>query len=132
MLTQKEFGKIIGVKQATVYKYEKGMASPGDEVLKKIADHGGVTEEYLLSGEEALVSRVTETSPPAYSTIRTDLDTVLLTAVLTIIEEILEAEPLNLIAAQKTRLILRVYDDCRTKHIEPTHHQVKKLLYLVD
>jgi len=51
-LTQAEFAAISGVTQGTVNKYEKGTIFPGEDVLNKIAAHGGVTIEWLLHGEE--------------------------------------------------------------------------------
>ena len=50
-LTQAKFAGLIGVNQGTVHKYEKGISAPSDETLKKIADHGGVSVEWLLSGD---------------------------------------------------------------------------------
>lgn len=51
-LNQEEFGKIIGVKAPAISKYEKGRV-PDLETLKKIADYGGVTLEWLLEGDKA-------------------------------------------------------------------------------
>jgi transcriptional regulator with XRE-family HTH domain len=50
-LTQTEFGKIIGVTQGTVWKYETGRI-PDKETLQKIADYGEVTIEWLLRVDE--------------------------------------------------------------------------------
>ena len=60
------------------------------------------------------------------------LETALLTEVITAVEEVIKAERLKFPPTQKSRLIVRVYDDCRAQHLHPTHHQVRRLLLLVD
>ena len=49
-LTQIEFAKIFGVRDSTVSRWEYGRLSD-EETLKKIADFGGVTVEWLLRGD---------------------------------------------------------------------------------
>jgi transcriptional regulator with XRE-family HTH domain len=39
-----------------ISKYESGKAMPSAETLKKLADHGGVTVEWLLHGEAPKVA----------------------------------------------------------------------------
>jgi transcriptional regulator with XRE-family HTH domain len=46
-----EFAKILGIPQPNLSKYESGRQPPAD-VLQKIADYGGVTVKWLLTGEE--------------------------------------------------------------------------------
>ena len=53
-LTQEEFGKLFGVLGPAVSKWEDGRLSD-DETLKKIADYGGVTVEWLLYGDKVNV-----------------------------------------------------------------------------
>jgi transcriptional regulator with XRE-family HTH domain len=54
-LSQAKFADLIGVNQGTVHKYEKGISSPSEETLKKIAYYGGVTVEWLLYGDKVNV-----------------------------------------------------------------------------
>jgi transcriptional regulator with XRE-family HTH domain len=49
-MTQAAFASVLGKTQGTVQKYEKGEILPEDETLKKIADYGGITVEWLLTG----------------------------------------------------------------------------------
>jgi transcriptional regulator with XRE-family HTH domain len=53
-LSQEEFGKIFGVRKMTISRYEAGRI-PDVETLKKIADYGGVTVEWLLYGDKVNV-----------------------------------------------------------------------------
>lgn len=51
-LTQVELGDRIGVKGATVTRYEKGVIIPNFDILKKIADVLGINITELLSDEQ--------------------------------------------------------------------------------
>ena len=46
-----KFADILGIPRPNFYKYEDGRKPPAD-VLQKIADYGGVTVKWLLTGEE--------------------------------------------------------------------------------
>ena len=52
-LTQAAMGKKLGLKQATVTRYEKGRVPKG-EYLLKIADMGKTTVDWLLTGKKSL------------------------------------------------------------------------------
>lgn len=52
-LTQTEFAKVLGVyKQNYISRYERGRV-PSPDLLIKIADHGRVTLDWLLTGKGA-------------------------------------------------------------------------------
>lgn len=51
-MTQNEIAEILGVKPATVSKYESGTLEPNIESLKKLADLFGITIDELLKDEE--------------------------------------------------------------------------------
>ena len=63
-LSQKEFGEQLGVQAAAISKYEKGRV-PDSFLLKKIADLGGVTVEWLLHGEKGKAHLQEAASPLA-------------------------------------------------------------------
>ncbi len=46
-----KFADILGIPRPNFYKYEDGRKPPAD-VLQKIADYGGVTVKWLLTGKE--------------------------------------------------------------------------------
>jgi transcriptional regulator with XRE-family HTH domain len=50
-LSQQELGKIIGLHYTNLGKYERGLASPSSERLRRIADALGVTADYLIEGK---------------------------------------------------------------------------------
>lgn len=66
-LTQTEFAKILGIKkQNYVSRYEKGRI-PTHDILLKIAEHGRVTVDWLLTGKQegrGLGFETRETPPP--------------------------------------------------------------------
>ena len=47
-LTQSDIAKLLGVTQANVYKYEKGISEPPLETVKWYADYFDVSLDYLL------------------------------------------------------------------------------------
>ncbi len=52
-LTQKELGVKVGLSKAVVSKYENGMGYPNFDTLIQIANHFGVTTDYLLGVEKS-------------------------------------------------------------------------------
>jgi transcriptional regulator with XRE-family HTH domain len=50
-LSQKELGKIVGLHYTNLGKYERGLATPSSERLRRIADALGVTADYLIEGK---------------------------------------------------------------------------------
>ena len=62
-LTQKDFGAKVGLSKAVVSKYENGIGYPSFDVLVRIAQHFGVTTDYLLGvarGKTVDVSALTD------------------------------------------------------------------------
>lgn len=62
-LTQKVFGSKVGLSKAVVSKYENGMGYPSFDTLVRIAQHYGVTIDYLLGvtrGKTVDVSDLTD------------------------------------------------------------------------
>lgn len=49
-VTMKDVGAAIGVSEATVSLYERGLRSPSYEVLLKLGEYFGVSVDYLLNG----------------------------------------------------------------------------------
>lgn len=47
-LNQQEFAKILNVSNSTISQYESGARVPSDDVKRQIADHFGVTMDYLM------------------------------------------------------------------------------------
>lgn len=51
-LTQEQLGKLVGVSEATISKYEVGTREPDNDMLLRLAEVLGVSVMYLLTGEE--------------------------------------------------------------------------------
>lgn len=56
-LTQAQFGKLVGIGQTQLSKYEKGQSAPTLEFLLKLKAQSGKSLDWIVSGEE--VSRPT-------------------------------------------------------------------------
>jgi len=51
-LTQDEFGRILGITQAQLSKYELGLSAPTPDILLKLKAYSGKTIDWILAGEE--------------------------------------------------------------------------------
>jgi DNA-binding transcriptional regulator YiaG len=51
-LTQAEFGRILGVGQTQLSKYEMGQSVPTLEVLLKLRAHSGRSIDWIVTGED--------------------------------------------------------------------------------
>lgn len=50
-LTQAEFGRILGLPQTQVSKYELGLSAPTVEFLLKLKAYSGKSVDWILTGE---------------------------------------------------------------------------------
>ena len=57
-MTQVEVAKVLGVKPATISKYEAGILEPNIESLKKLAELFGISVDELLKEDEFDVSKI--------------------------------------------------------------------------
>ena len=51
-LTQAQFGKILGIGQTQLSKYEKGQNAPTVELLAKLSAHSGRTIDWIVKGTD--------------------------------------------------------------------------------
>jgi len=51
-MNQAQLGRLLGVTQTTVSKYEKGETLPTLDVLLKLSEIGGVSVDWILKGGE--------------------------------------------------------------------------------
>ena len=49
--TQEELGRMLNVQKAAVSKYEKGVATPSNDVLRKMSSIFNVSTDYLLDNK---------------------------------------------------------------------------------
>jgi transcriptional regulator with XRE-family HTH domain len=51
-LTQDEFGRILGITQAQLSKYELGLSAPTPDILLRLKTYSGKSIDWILTGEE--------------------------------------------------------------------------------
>lgn len=51
-LTQHEFARMLGVGQAAVSKFEKGLSFPSVETLLRLTEYSGKTIDWIVTGED--------------------------------------------------------------------------------
>ena len=51
-LNQKQFGKMLGIGQTQLSKYELGQSAPTVEILLKFKAYSGKSIDWILTGEE--------------------------------------------------------------------------------
>jgi transcriptional regulator with XRE-family HTH domain len=51
-LTQSDFGKMLGITQAQLSKYELGQSAPTPDILLKLKTYSGKSIDWILTGEE--------------------------------------------------------------------------------
>ena len=52
--TQREFGKMLGVGQTQLSKYEKGLSAPTLELLLKLKSYSGRSLDWIVTGGEGV------------------------------------------------------------------------------
>jgi len=130
-LSQYEFGKLIGVTQGTVNKYESGATLPSEGVLQKIADHGGVTTDWLLKGEGGgdqtkYSLRVGERAPETYDARPRFLDKDALAHVIFLMRDWLRRKKEKLSVPAEAELIALLYEYWLTNHSYPDDQVISK------
>ena len=148
-LKQGEFAKIVGVAQGTINKYESGAILPGEDNLRKIADYGGVTVEWLLHGDpkaaipeslpEQLPEKLPLESPPPgrglglhdpYLFGRVDIDAM--TQIIEQVEELLRRRKRPLKPVRFALLLSLLYDHFQTTGRIPDQAALQETLRRVD
>jgi transcriptional regulator with XRE-family HTH domain len=51
-LSQEDFGHVLGVGQAAVSKFEKGLSFPSVEILIKLKEFSGRSLDWIITGED--------------------------------------------------------------------------------
>ena len=129
-LTQGEFASKLEVKAATVSRYESGRI-PDEEMLRKIADFGNTTIEWLLRGDQPSAPHVlgqtletfaADSGPP--------LDAALLAEILTEIQKFIADKRLELSPQREARLVALVYDHCQKDKVKPDRMLVERFFWI--
>jgi transcriptional regulator with XRE-family HTH domain len=140
-LTQNDFGKLIGVTQGTVQKYEKGECLPSEEVQRKIAEYGGITVEWLLHADQRQLVEIPESitieSPTSGSVLYDPflfggVDINAMTQIIEMVEELLDQRPNPLKPVKKALLISLLYDQFQSTGQPLDQPTLKEFLRRVD
>jgi transcriptional regulator with XRE-family HTH domain len=129
-LTQAEFGKIFDVGGSAVSRWEDGRLSD-DETLKKIANFGGVTLEWLLRGAEA-PQQAQDFVPEPYDTRPAELNSDYLAAAIKHARQYLKTARLKYTIAQEANLITYLYEYWQEHHGAPGLVVTKRLAELAQ
>jgi transcriptional regulator with XRE-family HTH domain len=140
-LSQEEFGKILGgVGKSAVSRYEAGRV-PDVGTLKMIADHGGVTVEWLLQGETVqnkLREDLYALTKPALTLpglvepyLFSAVDKTILAGIIEQVEEGLKRKKRALSSKRKAHLISLLYDEFQKTGQLPTKNIIQDFLDLV-
>ena len=121
-LKKAEFADALGISRPNLSRYESGRKPPAD-VLQKIADYGGVTVKWLLSGEEEGGSL--EKRRPARPC---EVQEFLLVQVLLAVEEYMEKYKETYPPKYWARLIAALYNYCAREDEPPRPSPVAPVL----
>jgi transcriptional regulator with XRE-family HTH domain len=130
-LTQEEFGKILGVRDATISRYESGRI-PDAKTLSRIAGYGGVTVEWLLSGEEKAVSQLTEFAPEQYDARPAVLNIDYLVQANFLTRQFLKSRRLAFSDHQEAQLSAYIYEYLIEFHADPGEVVIRRLADLIQ
>lgn len=131
-LSQTAFGKILGVTAAAVSRWESGRI-PDEDLRKRIADFGNITDEYLLYGDGQQAARLSEHAPEIYdASPLPPLAEAALTVVIAAVEDYYARHRLKRRPIQKARLIIRLYQHYAETREKPDDILIKGNLPLAD
>ena len=131
-LSQAAFGKILGVTQGTVQKYEKGEILPSEEVQKKIAAHGGISEKELLYGEKENLNRLQDLEAETYQATRpAEIQEFLFADVFKMVLNYQATHRLKHDMLHTARLLVMVYNHCATELEHPRSCSAKNTHALI-
>ena len=129
-LTQGELASMLGVQAATISRYESGRI-PDEEMLRKIADFGKTTIEWLLRGDQPSAPQLLGQTPEICGAgSGPPLDVALLAEILTEIKKFIADKRLELSPQREARLVALVYDHCLEDKMKPDRMLVERFLWI--
>ena len=63
-LSQNKLGKLVGLPQSSINRYENGQATPTVELLRKYADYFDVSMDYIFARCDAPQGKLYQAKPP--------------------------------------------------------------------
>jgi transcriptional regulator with XRE-family HTH domain len=129
-LTQKDFGKLFAVRNATISRYESGRV-PDAETLKKIADYGGVTIEWLLRGEEVPEAPFPEEKQEKYITRPSAINFETLSQAIFLARQFIKRERQRLSDIGEAQLAAYLYEYLDSEKKDPAEVVIQRLADLI-
>jgi transcriptional regulator with XRE-family HTH domain len=140
--SQENLADFLGVRKATISRYEAGRI-PDVETLKKIADFGGVTVEWLLSGDAAVESApvyfnvglqdaISEHAPEIYDARPRELNLNYLTQALLLARQFCRAARPRIPEAGEAELASYLYEYWQETGLKPDEVVVKRYAALIN
>jgi transcriptional regulator with XRE-family HTH domain len=130
-LKRSKFADTLGIPRTNLYKYESGRRPPAD-VLQKIADYGGVTVKWLLTGKsedtEPDHPRPPERPRRAFQPgTPLEIQEFLFTEVLRAVEDYMEKNKVPYELEHRARIIVELYNHCARWLERPTEDLVLEI-----
>lgn len=141
-LNQEEFGKLLGVQKPTISRYESGRV-PDEDMLKKIANAGNTTIDWLLRGDQVPPplpepdEAVTLESPRSPGLIHepyvfVGIDVQALARIIELVDERLAQRRKPLKSIKKSFLISLLFDEFQKTGLLPDADLVNDFLRRID
>jgi transcriptional regulator with XRE-family HTH domain len=126
-LKQAQFADILGIPRPNLSKYESGRQPPAD-VLQKIADYGGVTVKWLLTGKKEKKDKDQPTTPerPPPSLVPgppVEIQEFLFTEVLRAVEDFMKKFGMSFELEFRARLLVALYNHC-ARELKPPSEEL--------
>ncbi len=131
-LKQAQFADILGIPRPNLSKYESGRQPPAD-VLQKIADYGGVTVKWLLTGKEEKKDKDQPRPPEHPSNIPppeppVEIQEFLFAEVLRALEDYMEKYRTPFELGFRARLLVALYNHCARTLEPPSEYLVESFV----
>ena len=134
--SQEKFANLLGVRKPTISRYESGRV-PDVDTLRKIADLGGVTVEWLLQGEEVpshqpkYSIKTQEHAPEIYDARPRELNLNYLTQALILARQFCLAARPRVREAGEAELASYLYEYWQETGLQPDQVVVKRYAALI-
>jgi transcriptional regulator with XRE-family HTH domain len=131
-LKKAKFADILGIPRPNYYKYEDGRKPPAD-VLQKIADYGGVTVKWLLTGKEEKEKNLDRPILPDQPSVAPEsqrpgeIQEFLFAQVLRAFEEYQDSLGIVYDRAHRARVLVALYNHCARELELPSFGLVEKI-----
>lgn len=126
--TAQELETALGMRNA-IYRWKTFKDKPTPDSLLKVAQYFGVPVQWLMTGTEASLENSEPCCEPRPLTLA---ESGLLFKTMQVVEEGLKNHERKLLAEQKYRLIVQIYNDCAEDGAVPARKMVNRYLSILE